>query len=112
MDMDTLASHQTAPTAALPDEAIVKRVRAGDRTLFELLMRRHNQRVYRVVRAIVKDEADVEDVMRQAYINAFTPLSKAEERSQSSTRLIRIALHEAFGRRWKLQRAETTTTRI
>jgi len=111
MDMDTLASHQTGPTAALPDEAIVKRVRAGDRALFEILMRRHNQRVYRVVRAVVKDEADVEDVMQQAYINAFTHLHQFEERSQFSTWLIRIALHEAFGRRRKVQRAETTTAR-
>jgi RNA polymerase sigma-70 factor (ECF subfamily) len=111
MDMDTLASHQTTPTAALPDETIVKRVRAGDRALFEILMRRHNQRVYRVVRAIVKNEADVEDVMQQAYINAFTHLHQFEERSQFSTWLIRIALHEAFGRRRKVQRAETTAAR-
>jgi RNA polymerase sigma-70 factor (ECF subfamily) len=111
MDMDTLASHQTAPTAALPDEEIVKRVRAGDSAVFEILMRRHNQRVYRVVRAVVKDEADVEDVMQQAYINAFTHLHQFEDRSQFSTWLIRIALHEAFGRRRKVQRSETTTVR-
>jgi RNA polymerase sigma-70 factor (ECF subfamily) len=111
MDMDTLASHQTAPAAALPDEAIVQRVRAGDRALFESLMRRHNQRVYRVVRAIVKHEADVEDAMQQAYINAFTHLHQFQERSQFSTWLIRIALHEAFGRRRKVQRAEATTAR-
>jgi RNA polymerase sigma-70 factor, ECF subfamily len=72
-------------------------------------MRRHNQRVYRVVRAVVKDEADVEDVMQQAYINTFTHLHQFEDRSRFSTWLIRIALHEAFGRRRKTQRAETTT---
>ena len=42
--------------------------------LFEVLMRRHYQRVYRVVRAVMNEEADVEDVMQQAYINAFTHL--------------------------------------
>ena len=62
-------------------------------------MRRHNQRVYRAARAVVKDETDVEDVMQQAYINAFTHLDQFEERSQFSTWLTRIALHEAFGRR-------------
>jgi RNA polymerase sigma-70 factor, ECF subfamily len=112
MGMDTLPSDGAAPTAALPDEEIVRRVRAGDSAVFEILMRRHNQRVYRVVRAVVKDEADVEDVMQQAYINAFTHLHQFEDRSQFSTWLIRIALHEAFGRRRKTQRAETTMARI
>ena len=109
--MDTLASDGTATTTALPDTEIVRRVRAGDITVFEILMRRHNQRVYRVVRAVVKDEADVEDVMQQAYINAFTHLHQFEDRSQFSTWLIRIALHEAFGRRRKTKKAETTTAR-
>ena len=111
MSMDTHLSEGAAPIAALPDEEIVRRVRAGDSALFEILMRRHNQRVYRVVRAVLKDEADVEDVMQQAYINAFTHLHQFEDRSQFSTWLIRIALHEAFGRRRKVQRAETTTAR-
>jgi len=111
MSMDTHLSEGAAPIAALPDEEIVRRVRAGDSALFEILMRRHNQRVYRVVRAVLKDEADVEDVMQQAYINAFTHLHQFEDRSQFSTWLIRIALHEAFGRRRKMQRAETTTAR-
>ena len=111
MGMDTLPSGASSPFAVLPDTEIVGRVRAGDSGLFEILMRRHNQRVYRVVRAVVKDEADVEDVMQQAYINAFTHLHQFEDRSQFSTWLIRIALHEAFGRRRKTQRAETTTAR-
>ena len=72
-------------------------------------MRRHNQRVYRVVRAVVKDEADVEDVMQQAYINVFTHLHQFEERSRFSTWLIQIALHEAFGRRRKTRRSESMT---
>ena len=51
---------------SLTDMDIIRRVRAGETALFELLMRRHNQRVYRVVRAVVREEADVEDVMQQA----------------------------------------------
>ena len=96
-------------TTALPDSEIVKRVCAGESALFEILMRRHNQRVYRAARAVVKDEAEVEDVMQQAYINAFTHLHQFEERSQFSTWLIRIALHEAFGRRRKMRRTESMT---
>jgi RNA polymerase sigma-70 factor, ECF subfamily len=89
--------------AALPDSEIVRRVKAGETSLFEILMRRHNQRVYRTARAVLRDESDVEDVMQQAYINAFTHLHQFEERAQFSTWLTRIALHEAFGRRRKLR---------
>jgi RNA polymerase sigma-70 factor, ECF subfamily len=88
---------------ALPDSEIVQRVRAGERALFEVLMRRYNQRVYRITRAIVKDEAEAEDVMQQAYINAFVHLPQFEERAQFSTWLTRIAVNEAIARRNKLR---------
>jgi len=81
------------------DAEIVARIREGDIALFEVLMRRHNQRVYRVARAVVKDETDAEDVMQQAYINAFMHLDQFEERAQFSTWLTRITLHEALARR-------------
>lgn len=58
----------------LSDEEAVTRVLAGDDALFELIMRPHNQRLYRSIRAILRDEMDVEDVMQQAYVNAFTHL--------------------------------------
>jgi RNA polymerase sigma-70 factor, ECF subfamily len=106
--METSASSRTAevPVATLSDADIVKRVRAGDRALFEILMRRHNQRLYRTARAVVKDEVEVEDVMQQAYINAFTHLHQFEERSQFSTWLTRITLNEALGRRRKMRPSE------
>ena len=104
MDMaDLTADPGSATLAALSDGEIVTRVQAGERALFELLMRRHNQRVYRAVRAVVKLEAEVEDVMQQAYINAFTHLHQFERRAQFSTWLIRIALNEAFSRRRKMR---------
>src|SRR3954471_15374182 len=110
--MATLKSDPTVlpPASALPDAEIVKRVRAGDRALFEILMRRHNLRLYRATRAVVKDEAEVEDIMQQAYINAFTHLHQFEERSQFSTWLTRIGLNEAFGRRRKLRQSESMTS--
>jgi RNA polymerase sigma-70 factor (ECF subfamily) len=110
--MDTAGFHgdHTPPLATLPDAEVVRRVRAGESGLFEILMRRHNQRVYRTARAILKDEAEIEDVMQQAYINAFTHLHQFEERSQFSTWLTRITLNEAFGRRRKMHRSESLTT--
>ena len=62
-------------------------------------MQRFNQRVYRVARAIVKNDAEAEDVMQQAYLNAFTHLQQFAERAKFSTWLTRIVIHEALGRR-------------
>jgi len=84
---------------SLTDEEVVERVQAGDTALFEILMRRHNQRVYRVARAVVQDETEAEDVMQQAYINAFVHLNQFERRSQFSTWLTRITVYEALARR-------------
>jgi RNA polymerase sigma-70 factor, ECF subfamily len=100
-----------ASAASLTDAEVVTRVRAGDRALFEILMRRHNVRLYRAARAVLKNEDDVEDVMQQAYINAFTHLHQFEERAQFSTWLIRIGLNEAFARRRKMHAAESREER-
>ena len=97
---------------SLSDSEIVKRVRAGDRALFEILMRRHNQQIYRAARAIVKNETEVEDVMQQAYINAYLHLDQFEERSQFSTWLTRIAVNEAIARREKTKTAERINERL
>jgi RNA polymerase sigma-70 factor (ECF subfamily) len=82
----------------LPDEEIVRRVRAGERDLYELLMRRHNQRVYRAIRAVVRDEAEVEDVMQQAYVLAYFHLDQFAGMARFSTWLVRIAINEALRR--------------
>ncbi len=104
MDMpnfEATGSMAVAEASSLTDEDVVRRVRGGEVALFEILMRRHNLRLYRATRAVIRDEHDVEDVMQQAYINAFTHLHQFEERSQFSTWLTRIALNEAFSRRRK-----------
>jgi RNA polymerase sigma-70 factor (ECF subfamily) len=82
----------------LSDEAIVDRVRHGERHLFEVLMRRNNQRVYRVARSILRDEREVEDVMQESYVRAFAHLNQFEGRARFSTWLTKIALHEALSR--------------
>jgi RNA polymerase sigma-70 factor, ECF subfamily len=82
----------------LSDLEIVRRVKAGEGALFELLMRRYNQRLYRVARAIVKNEAEAEDVMQQAYVNAYTHLGQFADRAKFSTWLTRITVYEALAR--------------
>jgi RNA polymerase sigma-70 factor (ECF subfamily) len=94
------------PRFALDDEEVVRRVLAGEAALFEALMRRYNQRLYRVARAIVRDESEAEDVMQQAYVNAYSHLAQFAGRAKFSTWLTRIAVHEALARtrhraRWK-----------
>jgi RNA polymerase sigma-70 factor, ECF subfamily len=84
--------------AVLSDEQVVTQVLAGQTALFEVLMRRHNERVYRAARAIVKDEREAEDVMQQAYVNAYSHLRQFDGRSKFSTWLTRIAIHEALAR--------------
>jgi RNA polymerase sigma-70 factor (ECF subfamily) len=86
-----------APSAA-SDEEIVRRVVAGETALFEVLMRRHNPRVYRAIRAILRDEAEAEDAMQQAYLHAYAGLRAFEGASAFSTWLVRIAMNEALGR--------------
>jgi RNA polymerase sigma-70 factor (ECF subfamily) len=80
------------------DEVIVHRVLNGDRVLFELLMRRHNQRVYRAIRSILRDDSESEDVMQEAYVRAYEHLAQFEGRAQFSTWLTRIAVNEALKR--------------
>ncbi len=87
-----------ASARGLTDEEVVARVRAGDTPLFELLMRRHNQRLYRAARSILHDEAEVEDVLQEAYVSAFTHLDQFQGLARFSTWLTRIAVHEALRR--------------
>ena len=86
------------------DEALVARVVAGEHALFELLMRRHNRRVFRTTRAILKNDDEAEDAMQEAYVSAFTHLADFSGRSRFSTWLVRIAVHECLGRLRKSKR--------
>ena len=61
-------------------------------------MRRHNERVYRTARAILKDDSEAEDVMQQTYVNAYAHLRQFSGRAQFSTWLTRIAVNEALAR--------------
>jgi RNA polymerase sigma-70 factor, ECF subfamily len=82
----------------LTDEEVVDRVRAGDLALYEVIMRRYNQRLYRIARAILHDDVEAEDVMQDAYVRAYTHLEQFAGRSAFSTWLSRIAVHEALTR--------------
>ena len=103
------------PTAAIPaltalsDEEVVQRVLAGDTSLFEILMRRYNQRLFRVARGILADDAEAEDVMQEAYVRAFRELATFRGEARFSTWLTRIACHEALARARKRRRLVSIT---
>lgn len=101
----TTAAFSSVPSEQLTDAQIVGRVVGGDTALFEILMRRHNQRIYRAVRAVLRADDDVEDVMQQAYLNAYEHLGQFAGEAQFSTWLTRIAVNEALSRRRKRDRS-------
>ena len=92
---------------ALNDEDIVSRVLDGHTALYEVLMRRYNERIYRAARSIVKDEDEAEDVMQQAYVNAYFHLRQFDRRAKFSTWLTKIAIHEALARARKRGRYDS-----
>jgi RNA polymerase sigma-70 factor, ECF subfamily len=99
MTMITATSSAVAvDTHAQTDEDVIRQVLDGDSGMFELLMRRYNERVYRAARAIVRDEQEAEDVMQQAYVNAFVHLRQFNGSARFSTWLTRIAINESLAR--------------
>lgn len=84
--------------SSLRDEEVVERVRAGEIGLFEILMRRYNERLYRVARSIVRDDREAEDVMQDAYVRAFAHLDQFRGDAAFATWLTKIGVYEAFAR--------------
>jgi len=97
---------------ALSDDEIVHRVCAGETSLFEILMRRYNQRLYRVARSILGNEAEAEDVMQEAYVRAFEHLDQYAGRALFSTWLTKIVVHEAAARRRQSLRFQALASRV
>jgi RNA polymerase sigma-70 factor (ECF subfamily) len=96
--MDTTGTVEKAKLEGWTDEEVVARVRAGDTALYEIIMRRYNQRLYRVARGILRNDSEAEDVMQAAYVRAYQHLDQFAGRAPFSTWLTRIAVHEALGR--------------
>ena len=93
----------------VPDETLIARILAGEKRLFELLMRKYNQRLYRIGMSILENEAEAEDAMQTAYINAYEHLSGFERRASFGTWLTKIMLNQCYGQRRKNRRLLTTT---
>lgn len=96
---------QVAPAAppkfdarANGDATLAREIAAGDLRAFEQLMRRHNRRLFRAARSILKDDGEAEDALQEAYLQAFRAMSTFRGEARMSTWLTRIVANEAFGR--------------
>lgn len=80
----------------LTDEQIVEKILKGQKSLFEVIMRRYNQRLFRIQRNYIDDESSVQDTLQTTYIKVFEKLDTFNGNSAFSTWLIRIAINEAL----------------
>jgi len=80
----------------LTDEAIVRRVIAGEKELFEIIVRRYNRMLFRVIRSYLTDRSDAQDAMQNTYLKAFGKLHQFQGSAAFHTWLVRIGINEAL----------------
>jgi RNA polymerase sigma factor (sigma-70 family) len=97
---------EVKPASMLSDEEIIARIVQGEKRLYESLIRKYNQRLYRIGRSIVNDDTEVEDIMQTTYLNAYLNLASFGNKSTFSTWLVKILINESLlhkKRKTKLQ---------
>lgn len=94
-----------APIGELTDAELAGRIALGDMVALQYLMRRHNQTLYRTARSIVKDDAEAEDAVQEAYLLAYRAMDQFRGDAKLSTWLIRIAVNVSIRRARKLSRS-------
>jgi len=94
--MNKINNQYTIATDTISDYEIIAKVLGGEKDLYALLIRKYNQRLYRVGMSIINDDAEVEDVMQVAYIKAYENLRKFEFKSDFSTWITRILINESL----------------
>lgn len=82
----------------LSDEEVISKVLSGEKGLYEILLRRNNQKLYRIIRGYLHDHEEIEDVMQETYLTAYEKLYQFKHSSQFSTWLIRIGINKALQR--------------
>lgn len=82
----------------IEEREVIKRILGGEKEFYEILVRRNNQKLYRVIRSYIKDEAEIEDLMQDSYVKAFTKLHQFKLESSFSTWLVRIAINQTLAR--------------
>ncbi|MBN9545530.1 MAG: RNA polymerase sigma factor [Alphaproteobacteria bacterium] len=93
--------------AAMPEKLLLRHAQGGDRDAFRAIMQRHNQRLFRVARAVVSNDDEAEDVLQDAYLKAFTAIGLFRGEAGLNTWLTAITLNEARGRLRRRRPAES-----
>ena len=94
--MDKMNKQDIIATDTISDSEVIRRVLTGEKNLYAILVRRYNQRLYRVCMSIINNDAEVEDVMQVSYIKAYENLGKFAFKSSFSTWLTRILINESL----------------
>jgi RNA polymerase sigma-70 factor (ECF subfamily) len=94
----TMSPEPAAKLAALDDPELAARVAREDHGAFEALMRRYNSRLFRVARAILRDDAEAEDALQDAYLDAYRHIGEFRGGSRLGTWLTRIVINHALMR--------------
>lgn len=82
----------------IEESEVIRRILGGEKEFYEILVRRNNQKLYRVIRSYIKDEAEIEDLMQDTYVKAFTKLHQFKLEASFSTWLVRIGINETLAR--------------
>src|SRR4029453_6143172 len=101
--------NKTLPRVAYadePDVELARRVAQGDQRAFEALMRRHNRALFRTARAILRDDAEAEDALQEAYLQAYRTIGGYRGEARLSTWLARVVANEALMRLRKQARRD------
>jgi RNA polymerase sigma-70 factor (ECF subfamily) len=93
-----MASHPAASLTSLDDLVLAGHIARGDHAAFEVLMRRHNGRLFRLARAVLRDDAEAEDALQEAYLDAYRHMADFRGASQVGTWLGRIVVNRALMR--------------
>ena len=91
-----LPSDSAADLLVLDDSELAERIARHDHAAFETLMRRHNGRLFRVARAILRDDAEAEDALQDAYLDAYRHIDEFRGDAQLATWLTRIVINQAL----------------
>jgi RNA polymerase sigma-70 factor (ECF subfamily) len=94
----------------MDDSAVARRVAAGDRAAFALIMRRYNRRLYRLARATLRDDAEAKDALQEAYLAAYRTLAQFRGDAALSTWLTRIVLNECLARKRRASRRQNVVS--
>jgi len=94
-----------AASASAADLHLARRASAGHPQAFRTIMTTHNQALYRIARAVIRNDSEAEDVVQEAYVRAFSHLGSFRGEATLSTWLSRITLNEALGRLRRKKRA-------